>query len=87
MRLTAAAGNGSVSLSWRAPASNGGSAITSYFVRLTQNGAYVGGVNPGNRLNMTYPGLTNGQTYTFTVHAQNAPGAAAISNTVTATSR
>ena len=65
----------SVALSWTAPASDGGSAITGYQVT-----PYVGGVAqtaiPTNSTatNYTVTGLTNGTAYTFTVAAINAVG-------------
>ncbi|HEY7148810.1 MAG TPA: fibronectin type III domain-containing protein [Gaiellaceae bacterium] len=70
------AGNGSVALTWTAPASDGGSPITGY--RITP---YIGTAaqtpiltgSAGTSFNVT--GLTNGTTYTFTVAAINAVGA------------
>jgi hypothetical protein len=87
--VTATAGNGSASVSWTAPGSNGGSAITSYTVT-----PYVGGVPqqsttvPGSppATSVMVTGLTNGTIYTFTVSATNAIGtgvASAPSNAVT----
>jgi hypothetical protein len=86
--VTAAAGNGSATVSWTAPA-NGGSAITSYavtpFVGTTaQSPVTVAGTPPATTT--TVLGLTNGTTYTFTVSAANAVGAgpaSGASNAVT----
>ncbi len=73
--LTGTAGNGSVNLSWTAPGSDGGSAITGY--RITPN---IGGtaqtpiLTGSTATSRAVTGLTNGTTYTFTVAAINAAG-------------
>ena len=84
--VSAAAGNGSATVSWTAP-SNGGSAITSYtvtpYVGATAQLATVVG---GSVTSATVTGLTNGTSYTFKVSATNAVGtgpASAASNAVT----
>jgi hypothetical protein len=69
-------GNGSASVSWSAPPSNG-SPITSYTVT-----PYIGGVaQPSTPVTGTppattvvVPGLSNGTSYTFTITATNAIG-------------
>jgi hypothetical protein len=89
--VSAVAGNGSASVSWTAPASNGGSPITSYTVTpyvgsVAQTTTVVPGSPPATTA--TINGLTNGTTYTFTVTATNAVGsgpASAPSNGVTPT--
>ena len=77
---TATSGNTSVTLTWTAPASNGGSAITGYTVR-----AFAGTVLArsqsvtGNVGTVVVTGLTNGTAYTFDVAAVNAVGTGAFS--------
>jgi len=89
--LTAAPGNGQVSLSWQAPASNGGVNITSYRVyRGTSSGGETlvtsGGCSGlGAVLSCTDTGLTNGRAYFYKVSAVNAIGEGALSNEATAT--
>jgi hypothetical protein len=81
--VTAVAHNASAAVSWSAPASSGGSPITSYTVR--SNAGQLVTVD-GSTLSTTVTGLTNGSSYTFTVTASNAAGAgpaSAPSNTVT----
>src|SRR6185312_381132 len=79
--VTATAGNAQAGVSWTAPADDGGSPITSYTVT-----ALVGGGPTGTPVAVAAPatsavvsGLTNGTTYTFTVHATNGIGAGAES--------
>ena len=70
------AGDASVSLAWTAPASNGNTPITSYTVTVLAGGLPTGitVTVPGNSTGALVSGLTNGTTYTFTVHATNAIG-------------
>lgn len=75
-------GTGAVTVTFTAPASNGGAAITSYTVFASPGGALTTGT--GSPLTVT--GLTAGTSYTFTVRATNAAGtgaASASSNAVT----
>ncbi|HEY4376753.1 MAG TPA: fibronectin type III domain-containing protein, partial [Acidimicrobiales bacterium] len=68
--VTGAAGNGQVILSWTAPVSNGGSAITGYVVA----GGGTCTPSPATATTCTVVGLTNGTPITFTVAATNAAG-------------
>jgi outer membrane protein OmpA-like peptidoglycan-associated protein len=74
--VMARAGNSSVTVSWSAPSSDGGSAVTKYKVTS----------KPGSKscsttsLSCTVFGLTNGTSYTFTVTATNAAGTGPSSN-------
>jgi PKD repeat protein len=78
--LTATPGNGQASLSWTAPANNGGVSITSYRVyRGTSSGTETlltsGGCSGlGVVLSCNDTGLTNGQKYYYKVSAVNSLG-------------
>ncbi|MFG2167088.1 fibronectin type III domain-containing protein [Micromonospora chersina] len=80
--VTAAAGNASARVSWQAAASNGAE-ITRYVVEGAGQRHEVG----ANQRALEITGLTNGETYTFAVHAVNAKGdgPARKSNPVTPT--
>jgi hypothetical protein len=82
--LTATPGNGAATLSWSAPSSDGGSPVSAYLID--------GGTSPSDTSiqdtvgghTATISGLTNGTTYSFSVHAQNAAGdGPAVAVTVT----
>jgi subtilisin family serine protease/fibronectin type 3 domain-containing protein len=79
--LTAAPGNGQASLSWTAPASDGGSPITAYTATAAPGGATCSTIGLG----CTVTGLTNGTTYSFTVSATNAVGTGPASSAASAT--
>lgn len=68
--VTAAAGNAQARVSWR-PAMPNGAAITRYVV---EGGGKTHQVGADQR-SLEITGLTNGETYRFTVHAVNAKGA------------
>ena len=70
--LNVTVGNASASLSWTAPTSNGGSAITSYNVISSPVGGTVS-INFAART-ATVSGLTNGTDYIYKVTATNAGG-------------
>lgn len=84
------AGNTFVSLSWSAPASNGGSALTGYSIQAY----YAAGVNQGTTwgspisapsTSATVSGLTNGQAYYFAISAVNSVGAGPPTDSATLT--
>ena len=85
--LQIVAGNGSLALSWTAPANNGGSAITSYTVTCTPTtGPVVTDTVTGTPPATSVPALTvvNGMSYSCTVTATNAVGTSGASNVATA---
>ena len=77
--LAAAPGNGQVTLSWTAPASDGGAAISGYqYQQKAGTGAYgqwtnVPGSGPSTRSHIV-TGLANGTRYFFRVRAVNSDG-------------
>ena len=79
--VNATAGNAQATISFSAPASTGGSAITFYTVTSSAGQTASGSSSP-----ITVTGLINGTGYTFTVTATNAAGtgqASSASNQVT----
>lgn len=83
---SATAGNAQVTLSWSAPSSNGGNAVTSYKIyRGTSAGSESYLTTVGNVLSYTNGGLANGQVYFYRVSAVNAAGEGALSNEASAT--
>ncbi len=81
--VSGVAGNGQVTVSFNAPVSNGGAAITGYTVTASPGGATATGTSSP----LVVTGLTNGTAYTFTVKATNSVGAgtaSAASNSVVA---
>jgi hypothetical protein len=87
--LTVTAGNGQVSLSWTAPASNGGAAIIGYDVYLgtSSHGESASPVNTSliTGTSVTVKNLANGTTYYFKVTAVNKAGQGSASVAASAT--
>jgi len=76
--LASSGGDAQASLTWTAPADNGGTAITDYAVQFSSNGGstwntFLDGTSTATSLTVT--GLTNGTAYVFRVAAVNAVGA------------
>src|SRR3989475_9719490 len=83
--LQAAGGNARVTLSWQAPASNGGSAITYYKIyKSTSSGTEVYLTTRGNVTSYTDVTVTNGITYFYKVSAVNSVGESVQSNEASA---
>jgi hypothetical protein len=75
--IAGTAGNTQVSLTWSAPASNGGSVITDYVIQYSTNaGTNWTTFNDGTSTSASavVTGLTNGTTYIFKVAAVNSVG-------------
>ena len=83
---SATAGNGSVSLAWSAPSSDGGSAITGYKVyRGTSSGNETLLTTLGTGTSWTDTNVTNGTTYYYQVSAVNSVGESSRSSERSAT--
>jgi Ca2+-binding RTX toxin-like protein len=73
--VIATAGNASATVSWTAPANDGGSPITSYIVTASPGSATA----TTTGLSLTISGLVNGTSYTFRVAAVNEVGTGLLS--------
>nr|WP_147665148.1 fibronectin type III domain-containing protein [Candidatus Prometheoarchaeum syntrophicum] len=79
-------GDAQVELTWGAPLSDGGSAITAYNIyRGTSSGSLTLFTSVGDVLIYTDTGLTNGQTYYYQISAINTEGEGPLCNEVSAT--
>jgi len=75
LSIVATAGNGQVTITWTAPASDGGSPITKYTIyKGTTSGGETLLITLGNVLTYTDTGVMNGQTYYYRVTASNGVG-------------
>lgn len=85
--LVATGGNGQVSLSWTAPANDGGSAIGDYHIERNINGVGWSFITDGTSTSTSYvdTGLTNGDVHQYRVSALNVVGVGAASSVASAT--
>ena len=79
--------SGQIRVSWTAPLTNGGSAVTDYAIQRSPNGTTWATVTDGTSTATAYTvtGLTNGTRYYFRVYARNAFGsspASSVSNAI-----
>ena len=84
--VTGAAGNGQVSVTWTAPSSNGGSAVTGYDVEWSSDSGNswsspLSSAQSSTSTAALVTGLTNGTSYVFKVAARNVIGAGSFSTT------
>jgi len=77
--VVATAGNARAKLTWKAPASNGGSAITGYLITPYLWGKAQKAITVGNVTSFTVTGLHNWNLYNFTVAAINGVGTGSAS--------
>jgi Fibronectin type III domain len=81
--VSASISDGSVSLAFTPPTSDGGAAITSYLATCTAAGVAVTGTSASSPVSVT--GLTNGSEYACVVAASNTVGLGVASETVMVT--
>jgi fibronectin type 3 domain-containing protein len=78
------AGNGTATITWRAPTSNGGAPVTEYVATGSPAGSCTWKTGP---LSCSVTQLSNGTSHSFTVRARNVAGFGAESVAFTATPR
>jgi hypothetical protein len=84
--VTAQPGDQQATVSWNAPAFDGGSAITSYTVTpVGPNGALAPSSVPAGVTSTVISGLTNGVSYRFRVRAVNALGSSGLATSAPVT--
>ena len=79
--VAAVRGNASLTVTWAAPASTGGSPITDYLVQYSSNGGstFTSFDHPASTAtSLAITGLTNGTAYVIRVYARNAIGYGAL---------
>ena len=81
--LTTVGGDGQVVLTWRAPSSDGGAAITDYEYRIARRNPWIS--TGSTETTHTVTGLDNGTAYTFEVRAVNKVGKGRASSRAEAT--
>jgi predicted RNA-binding protein with TRAM domain len=79
-------GDGQLTVSWSAPAQDGGATIASYTVTANP-GSHTATTLDGTTLHAVVSGLTNGTVYSVTVTAHNAAGDGAAATAVNGTPR
>ena len=87
--LTATPGNSQISLSWTAPSSNGGSALTDYLIeyKLTSTSTWnTFSHSASTSTSAVITSLTNGVSYDFRVSAINSVGTSTASGVASSTS-
>ncbi len=88
--VATASGTTSIDLTWDAPASDGGTAITSYRVQVSTDGSSYTNVSPahtGTTRTYNSTGLTAGTQYYYRVYATNSVGEGSASSPANATTR
>jgi hypothetical protein len=79
-------GSGQIGLSWTAPTSDGGSAITDYVIQYLYGGTWIPFVDgTSNSTSAIVTGLTNGTAYDFRVAAVNSAGQGNWSTSIAST--